>query len=96
MQQDIEIAEVRGFTQGTSQGIAIHFRHLDVRDQHVDLLVGALQFQQTINGFARTASGVAINTQVAQGQQRLLQRHLAVVHHQDIGLGQQGGIFVAQ
>lgn len=96
VQQYVQMLEIGGFAQGASEGVAVHFAHFDVGDDHVDFLRGALQFKQHVDGVLGAARGVAFDAEVAQGVHRLLQGHLAVVHHQDVGGGQQAGVFLAQ
>ncbi|MNK77504.1 hypothetical protein D3C87_971040 [compost metagenome] len=90
------MGEVRGLAQGAGEGVTVHFGHLDVGDDQVDLLRRALQVEQAVDGFLGAACGMALQAEVAQSVHRLLQRHLAVVDHQDACVAEHLGVFHGQ
>ncbi len=96
MQQDVQVTEVRRVAECAGQGVAVHLRHLDIGNHHVDLPRSALQVEQDIDGLFGTACRMAFEAEIAQSNDRLLQGNLTVVDDQNPRLAQQFSILFGQ
>ena len=82
MQEDVGATDVVAAANFLNQVIAIQLRHLDVRHQQLEGHAGLLVIMQLLQRRLGAAHGRAIQTQLAQDVERLLQGNLGIVDDQ--------------